>query len=87
MTGRFRAVLQENSTSAKLSNAATGPDQGDVDIYIDGKFVKTVDTSSKVRRTQQKVFSVAGLRKGKHTFQAVKRSGDILRSDVIRYTE
>ncbi|HEY4266638.1 MAG TPA: hypothetical protein VGM94_00465, partial [Galbitalea sp.] len=65
---------------------ATGPDQGEVDIYIDGKFVRSVDTSSDVRRTGQKVFSVTGLRNGKHTFQAVKRSGDILRSDVIRYT-
>ena len=65
---------------------ATGPDQGNVDIYIDGKFVKTVDTSSDVRLAQQKVFSVSGLRNGKHTLQAVKRSGDILRSDVIRYT-
>ncbi|MDQ1544048.1 MAG: alpha-galactosidase [Actinomycetota bacterium] len=65
---------------------ATGPDQGSVDIYIDGKFVKSVDTASDVRRTEQTVFSISGLRNGKHTFQAVKRSGDILRSDVIRYT-
>ncbi|MFC5502676.1 X2-like carbohydrate binding domain-containing protein [Lysinimonas soli] len=65
---------------------ATGPDQGLVDIYIDGKRVKRVDTSSATRRTQQKVFGVSGLSDGKHTFMAVKASGDVMRTDVIRYT-
>jgi hypothetical protein len=65
---------------------ATAPDQGKVDIYIDGKLVKRVDTRSDVRATQQKVFSVSGLRTGQHTFMAVKASGDVLRTDEIRYT-
>jgi hypothetical protein len=65
---------------------ATGPDQGLVDVYIDGKFVKRVDTSSATRRTQQVVFSATGLRSGKHTFMAVKASGDVMRTDLIRYT-
>ncbi|GAA2564375.1 hypothetical protein GCM10010435_40900 [Winogradskya consettensis] len=65
---------------------ATGPDQGLVDIYLDGKVVKRVDTHSATRSTQQKVFSATGLKNGRHTFAAVKVSGDVLRTDVIRYT-
>jgi alpha-galactosidase len=65
---------------------ATAPDQGLVTVYIDGKPARTVDLHSAVRSTQQTVFSVSGLRKGQHTFKAVKTSGDVMRTDVIRYT-
>jgi len=65
---------------------ATAPDQGLVDIYIDGKLAKRVDTRSDARVTQQTVFSVSGLSNGQHTFMAVKASGDVMRTDVIRYT-
>lgn len=65
---------------------ATGPDQGLDDIYIDGKLAKRVDTRSDARATQQKVFGVSGLRNAQHTFMAVKVSGDVMRTDVIRYT-
>lgn len=66
--------------------APTGPDQGVVDVYLDGKLVKQVDTHSDTRRTQQKVYSVSGLRNGKHTIMVVKESGDIMRADAVRYT-
>lgn len=65
---------------------ATGPDQGVVDVYIDGKLIKRVDTHSDARRTQQTVFSSGTLRKGKHEFLAVKETGDLMRTDLIRYT-
>ncbi|SNY72278.1 X2-like carbohydrate binding domain-containing protein [Paractinoplanes atraurantiacus] len=65
---------------------AVGPDQGLVDIYIDGKLSKRVDTNSAARATQKTVFTVANLKNTKHTFKAVKVSGDVLRTDVIRYT-
>ncbi|WP_426513560.1 X2-like carbohydrate binding domain-containing protein [Dactylosporangium sp. McL0621] len=65
---------------------ATAPDQGLVDIYIDGKLAKRVDTHGDARATQQQVYSVAGLGNGQHTFRAVKASGDVMRTDVIRYT-
>jgi hypothetical protein len=65
---------------------ASGPDQGVVDVYIDGKLVKRVDTHSDTRRTQQTLFSTAGLRDGRHTFMAVKESGDVMRTDAVRYT-
>ena len=45
-----------------------------------------VDTHSAARSTQQKMFSVSGLRNGPHTFTAVKASGEVMRTDVIRYT-
>jgi hypothetical protein len=66
--------------------APTGPDQGLVDVYIDGRLVKRVDTHSATRRTQQPLFSVSNLTGGKHTFMAVKASGDVMRTDLIRYT-
>ena len=65
---------------------ATAPDQGLVDIYVDGRRVKQVDTHGDTRATQQTVFSVSGLRNTQHTFMAVKASGDVMRTDVIRYT-
>ncbi|MCO8273710.1 glycoside hydrolase family 27 protein [Actinoplanes sp. TRM 88003] len=65
---------------------AKAPDQGLADIYIDGKKTVRVDLSSASRVTQQKVFGVAGLANKQHTFRAVKVSGDVLRTDVIRYT-
>jgi hypothetical protein len=65
---------------------ATAPDQGLVDIYIDGKRVKSVDTHSDVRATQQTVFSISKLSNTQHTFMAVKASGGVMRTDVIRYT-
>ncbi|MEV4349500.1 X2-like carbohydrate binding domain-containing protein [Actinoplanes sp. NPDC049596] len=65
---------------------ATAPDQGLVDIYIDGALAKRVNTNSATRTTQQTLFSVANLKNKQHTFKAVKVSGDILRTDVIRFT-
>jgi alpha-galactosidase len=65
---------------------ATAPDQGLVDIYLDGEQVGRVDAHSDVRATQQKLFSVSKLGNTQHTFMAVKASGDVMRTDVIRYT-
>jgi alpha-galactosidase len=65
---------------------AVAPDQGLVDIYIDGAPARQVDTHGDVRATQQKAFSVSGLKNKQHTFKAVKVSGDVMRTDVIRYT-
>lgn len=65
---------------------AAAPDQGLVGIYIDGRLARTVDTHGAARATQQKAFSVSGLKSGQHTFRAVKVSGDVMRTDAIRYT-
>ena len=89
-------VHATKDTGASISYAFTGTgvdwvgptaaDQGVVDVYIDGKLVKRVDTHSDARRTQQKLFSASGLRNGQHTFMAVKESGDVMRTDTVRYT-
>jgi alpha-galactosidase len=63
-----------------------GPDQGAVDVFIDGTKGKRVDTHNDTRVTGREVFSVGKLKPGKHTFKAVKVSGDVMRNDVIRYT-
>jgi len=64
---------------------ASGPDEGLVDVYLDGSSSSASHVSA-TRLTQQLVFSATGLRSGKHTFMAVKASGDVMRTDVIRYT-
>ncbi|MBN9631269.1 MAG: glycoside hydrolase family 27 protein, partial [Actinobacteria bacterium] len=66
--------------------APTAPDQGTAEVYIDGKLAKTVDTHSDSRRTGQKLYTVTGLRAGRHTILVKKVSGDILRNDVFQYT-
>ena len=38
------------------------------------------------RATQRTVFSISGLKNAQHTFMAAKASGDVMRTDVIRYT-
>jgi alpha-galactosidase len=66
---------------------ALAPDQGEVEIYLDGELVETVDLSSDYRVAQQEVFSIDGLSKNDlHTIRIVKVSGDVLRNDVFRYT-
>jgi len=63
-----------------------GPDQGTVDVYLDGKKVETVDTHADSRVSRQELFTVSGLKDKEHTIQIVKTSGDVLRTDVFRYT-
>ncbi len=65
---------------------ATGPDQGLADIYVDGKLVRRIDTRSAVRATQQTVAGIAGLTNRQHTVKVVKVSGEVMRTDVLRYT-
>ncbi|WP_220039935.1 X2-like carbohydrate binding domain-containing protein [Nonomuraea aridisoli] len=66
--------------------SAKGPDQGEVDVYVDGKMAKRVDTHSASRVSGQKLFSADGLRDGEHTLKLVKVSGDLMRNDVVQYT-
>lgn len=67
-------------------SGATGPDQGLVDVFIDGVLARRVDTSSAARATQQTLFSASGLKNRQHTIKVVKVSGDVMRTDVIGYT-
>ncbi|MEV0797481.1 X2-like carbohydrate binding domain-containing protein [Kribbella sp. NPDC050281] len=65
---------------------ALGPDQGDADVYLDGKLVRRVSLANDARVTARPAFTQTGLKNGDHTLRIVKVSGDVLRNDVIRYT-
>ncbi|GAA2264658.1 hypothetical protein GCM10009853_017500 [Glycomyces scopariae] len=62
------------------------PDQGEVDVYVDGELIGRVDTHGEVRTTGQVLFALDGLGGGEHVFRAVKVSGDVMRTDAITYT-
>ncbi|PCE14868.1 hypothetical protein AUC47_01610 [Microbacterium sp. SZ1] len=66
--------------------APKGPDQGRVDVYLDGSKVETVDTHSATRLTTQELFSASGLKDKEHVIEIVKTSGEVLRTDVFAYT-
>ncbi|MFF7989030.1 hypothetical protein ACFZDG_04450 [Kitasatospora xanthocidica] len=55
----------------------TNSDQGQVDVYIDGRYRKTIDTYAPSRSAQQSVFT-ADLPDGYHTLRLVKKSGQYL---------
>ncbi|TCC57791.1 glycoside hydrolase family 27 protein [Kribbella pittospori] len=65
---------------------ALGPDQGDADVYLDGKLVRRVNLANDARVTARPAITQTGLTNGDHTLRIVKVSGDVLRNDVIRYT-
>jgi alpha-galactosidase len=62
----------------------TDASQGDVDIYIDGAFKQTVNTSRPSGRgAQQVVYSISGLSNGAHTIRGVKKSGQFMLVDKL----
>jgi alpha-L-fucosidase len=58
-------------------------DEGQVDIYIDGALVTTVDCSNASRLAQQVVFH-RDLASGNHTIKGVKKSGTYMLLDALR---
>lgn len=63
--------------------------QGSVDVYLDGQFQKTVDTSrpsGQPRLAQQVVWSASGLPNGSHTLRVVKKSGQFMLLDKLDVT-
>ncbi|MEQ7007091.1 X2-like carbohydrate binding domain-containing protein [Actinopolymorpha sp. B17G11] len=65
---------------------ALSPDQGEADVYIDGRLVGRVDLSNDARVTARQAFAATGLKDTEHTLRIEKVSGDVLRNDMIRYT-
>ncbi|MGX5772352.1 X2-like carbohydrate binding domain-containing protein [Microbacterium trichothecenolyticum] len=61
------------------------PDQGAVEVYLDGTLVDTVDVHGDARLTQREWFAKSGLGKGDHTLRLVKAGGDVLRVDALSY--
>ena len=76
--------LTFSGTSVSV-NGPIAPDQGEVEVYLDGELVDTVDLQGDARLTQQKLFAKDGLKKGQHTLRLVKASGDIMRVDALSY--
>ncbi|MFS0869881.1 S-layer homology domain-containing protein [Paenibacillus xylanilyticus] len=64
----------------------TGPQQGEVDIYTDGNLVQTVSTYSQGRKNQQEIYSISGMTSGVHTLKAVKKSGELMLTDQLKFT-
>jgi len=98
---RFRGDYRDDIHATKADGAAVGftfagtgvewstalaPDQGEADVYVDGKLVRRVNLHNDVRVTNRTVFTATGLKNGQHVVRSVKVNGDILRNDTIRYT-
>ncbi|MBB3111727.1 hypothetical protein FHS18_003795 [Paenibacillus phyllosphaerae] len=63
----------------------TGPQQGEVEVYVDGELKQTIHTSAEVRTVQQRLFEISGLSDKFHTIKAVKKSGALMLVDQIVY--
>jgi alpha-galactosidase len=67
-------------------STALAPDQGEADVYLDGKVVRRVTLHGDARVTDRQVFTATNLKNGQHTLKIVKVSGEALRHDTITYT-
>ncbi len=98
---RFRGDYRDDIHAAKADGAsvsltftgigvdwstALAPDQGDADVYVDGKLVRRVNLHNDTRLTNRTVFTATGLKNAQHVVRIVKVNGDVLRNDTIRYT-
>jgi hypothetical protein len=62
----------------------TNTDEGNVDVYIDDTYVKSVAAYSSTRHAQVTLFSTTGLANGKHTIKLVKTSGTFMLLDALK---
>jgi hypothetical protein len=98
---RFRGDYRDDIHATKADGAAVGltftgtgvewstalaPDQGDADVYLDGKLVRRVNLHNDTRVTNRTVFTATGLRNAQHVVRIVKANGEVLRNDTIRYS-
>ncbi|QHW31849.1 hypothetical protein GZH47_14075 [Paenibacillus rhizovicinus] len=73
-----------NGTGIELLSPK-GPEQGTMDVYVDGSLKETVSTAGDVRSAQQLVYHVDGLANGRHTIKVVKKSGALMLIDRLNY--
>ncbi|MFJ6568917.1 right-handed parallel beta-helix repeat-containing protein [Streptomyces sp. NPDC091292] len=59
-------------------------DEGEVDLYLDGEYVTTIDNHNDTRVHQKTVFSKAGLASGVHTLKGVMKTGSYFIVDSFR---
>ncbi|MHA2856160.1 X2-like carbohydrate binding domain-containing protein [Paenibacillus lautus] len=62
-----------------------GPGQGKIDLYVDGKFMKTINAYHDSRQTLQSVYRLNGLQNSEHTIKGVKRSGNWMIVDQLKF--
>ena len=85
-------ATRENGASASLSFnglavdyiTELSSDQGQVDLFLDGGFVKTVDCSSPSRDSQQVTFHQAWAKEGPHEIKIVKKSATYMLLDAFK---
>ncbi|MFC5647791.1 X2-like carbohydrate binding domain-containing protein [Paenibacillus solisilvae] len=65
--------------------APKGPNLGEMDIYIDGARKATVNAYSQTRSVQQSLFSVSKLKNSSHTIRVVKKSGELMIADMLKF--
>ena len=63
-----------------------GPEQGDMDIYVDGVLKQTVSSHNGARLVKQSLYEVTGLHKGRHIIKGVKKSGNVMLLDQMIFT-
>ncbi|GGA00012.1 hypothetical protein GCM10008018_52830 [Paenibacillus marchantiophytorum] len=65
--------------------APLGPEQGEMDVFIDGVLKQTINAYSTIRSSQQSLFHADSLAAGAHTLQVVKKSGSIMLVDALKF--
>lgn len=65
--------------------APTGPELGDIDIYMDGQLKQTINAHSAIRSAGQSLYKISSLAKGLHTLKAVKKSGSFMLVDAFKF--
>ncbi len=85
-------VTNNNGDSVSYTFTGTGvqyisetyTDEGNVDVYIDGTYQKTVSAYSTSRKTQVVLYSNLNLSAGQHTIKLVKTSGTFMLLDSLK---
>ena len=63
--------------------ATVDPGHGEMDIYVDGQKLATVNTQSSTRKRSQKVYETPDLAVGSHTLTLVNSKGDAIATEGI----
>ena len=63
--------------------ATVDPGHGEMDVYVDGQKLATVNTQSPSRKRSQKVYETPDLKAGAHTLTLVNSKGDAIATEGI----
>lgn len=63
----------------------TGPESGEIDIYIDGQLKETINAHSALRGAGRSLYRSSSLTSGVHTLKAVKKSGSYMLADALKF--